>query len=94
VGEPVQILPLATFPPPVKSLMDSPSYYVDAKGSIIDPQRKADTERDEAPFREFGRSLVMLSDGYLRSPPPTRSWRLRPWRGSTHGPLPTPCWGR
>jgi poly(beta-D-mannuronate) lyase len=54
------------FPPPLRDVMGV-DYYTDARHSQIDPALKARNEAVEAPMREFGRALMLLSDGYLRS---------------------------
>jgi poly(beta-D-mannuronate) lyase len=54
------------FPAPVHDQIGV-SYYSDARSSEIDPKRKAQNEQAEAPLRELGRALMLLSDGYLRS---------------------------
>ena len=52
-------------PAPVFDLMGV-DYYTDARHSEIDPALKAQNEAVEAPLRELGRSLMLLSDAYLR----------------------------
>jgi poly(beta-D-mannuronate) lyase len=54
------------FPPPLRDVMGV-DYYTDVRHSEIDPVLKARNEAVEAPMREFGRALMLLSDGYLRS---------------------------
>ncbi|HEY4156897.1 MAG TPA: alginate lyase family protein, partial [Polyangiaceae bacterium] len=54
------------FPSPLRDVMGV-DYYTDARHSVIDPALKARNEAVEAPLREFGRALMVLSDGYLRS---------------------------
>lgn len=59
-------LALPAFPPPVSDVLGV-DYYTDARHSEIDPALKARNAAVEAPLRELGRSLMLLSDGYLRS---------------------------
>jgi poly(beta-D-mannuronate) lyase len=58
-------LTVPPFPAPIRDVMGV-DYYTDARHSDIDPVLKARNEAVEAPMRELGRSLMLLSDGYLQ----------------------------